>query len=307
MKNELRYISLPNASVDEADVLILPLPLERTVTYKKGTSLAPVEILRATDQLEFYDEEVGWSPTKHMKVRVMPVPLFIQGPGPETIHEMLKEHCASLPADNLLIALGGEHSIAPPVIEGRLPGEGTVIFLDAHADLRPSYQGSAYNHACAAYRILSAGHRLVMVGVRSVSENEADLIGSEARIKMFYDHELGNKERWKALIAEIKNVKGDVWLSVDMDAFDPAIVPGVGTPQPGGLDWRQGVEILEAVFGAVDANVRGMDIVELAPEESKVSQMVAAKLIQKAMSLWGKAKGYDKRPEEGSQAGAEYD
>ncbi|VAX21476.1 Agmatinase [hydrothermal vent metagenome] len=307
MSNELRYISLPNAPVDEADVLILPLPLERTVTYKKGTRLAPTEILRTTDQLEFYDEEAGWSPTKHMKVSVMPVPLFIQGPGPEKFHQLLKEHCATLPADNLLIALGGEHSITPSVIEGRMPGRGTVLFLDAHADLRPCYQGSPYNHACPAYRILSAGHRLVMAGVRSVFEDEARLIDSEERIKMFYDHELGNMETWRAFVDEIKNLKGDVWISVDMDAFDPAIVPGVGTPQPGGLGWRQVVEILEAVFGAGDANVRGMDIVELVPEESKVSQMVAAKLIQKAMSLWGKAGGYDRRPEEGSEEGVEHD
>ena len=279
---------LPNSPVDEADILILPIPWEQTVCYKSGTSLAPMAILKATEQLEYYEEDVAWSPMKHMRVCVL-----------ETIsshqfHTCLTNTVSTLPKDNLLIALGGEHSITPALIKGRMPKNGSVIYLDAHADLRKTYQGSEYSHACAAYQIFTQGYSLIMVGIRSISEDEVKYL---ADITTFMDRKLNIEQ----VIKCISELTGPVWLTIDMDVFNPALVPGVGTPQPGGINWHQCVDILEAIFFNKNLEIYGMDIVELIPEPSHVSEITAAKIMQKAISFWGKAHGFEHKIQNGSQ------
>ena len=281
---------LPNSPVDEADILILPVPWEQTVCYKAGTSLAPAAILKATEQLEYYEEDIAWSPMKHMQVCVL-----------ETIasqatqfHSHLTNTISRLPKDNLLIALGGEHSITPALIKGRMPQNGSVIYLDAHADLRKTYQGSEYSHACAAYQILNQGYSLIMIGIRSIFEEEVKYL---ADITTFMDRKL-NMEK---VIQCISELTGPVWLTIDMDVFNPALVSGVGTPQPGGIDWYQCLDILEAVFFNKNVEIYGMDIVELIPEPSHVSEITAAKIMQKAISFWGKAHGFEHKIQNGSQ------
>lgn len=295
------FQSLPNSSITEADILILPVPWENTVCYKPGTAYAPEAILEATDQLEYYEEDVGWSPMQYLKVCVAPKVTTT------AFHTNLVKVTAALPKNNLLIALGGEHSITPTLVQGRMPQTGTVVFLDAHADLRKSYQGSEYSHACPAYRILQQGHVLVMAGIRSLFETEVDCIASTDKITMFMDRSLRKPKHWNQFLKQLGNLQGQVWLSIDMDVFNPALVAGVGTPQPGGLDWYQVVEVLEAVFFNKNIELQGMDIVELVPEASHVAEMTAAKLIQKAISFWGKAYGFDQKSLTGSQTLIDYD
>lgn len=299
---ELRFLSLANAPLDEADVVLLPVPYEHTVTYKKGTATAPAAILDASDQLECYEEDARWSPTLHMRVTVAAAVERQADEAERGFHDRLAAAAASLPGCALLIALGGEHSITPSLVSGRMAKSGTIVHIDAHADLRPSYQGSIYNHACPAYRLRQQGHRLLQIGIRSLTADEAERIAVDPAITTYFDRSLRHSDVWESLMGELATLAGPVWLTVDMDGLDPALTPGVGTPQPGGLSWHQMVDIFEVVLANAKVDVRGVDIVELLPEASRVSEMTAAKLVQKAMSFWGKGRGYDRRPRLGSQA-----
>ncbi|MDX8411034.1 MAG: agmatinase [Mariprofundaceae bacterium] len=289
------YLSLPNALLDEAGVMILPVPYESTVTYRPGTSTAPSAILAASDQLELYEEDMRWNPSAHMGLTVLPAFESAALESEADYHARLQRQAASLPVDPLLIALGGEHSITPSLVAGRMPQPGVIVHIDAHADLRPSYLGSIYNHACPAYRLRQAGHRLIQIGVRSLCEEEAALIAADDGINTWFDRDLARPGVWSTLLDQLRGISGQVWLTMDMDGLDPALAPGVGTPQPGGLNWHQILDILQAVLANAALDVRGLDIVELVPEPSRVSDMTAAKLVQKSMSYWGKARDFDKR------------
>ncbi len=305
METDAKFLSLPNAPLNEADVLILSVPYERTVTYKGGTEKGPEAILAASDQLEFYEEDADWCPTRHMKLAVLPPVEEIAGEAEEVFHNRLHERVAELPADALCIALGGEHSITPAMVTARMPKGGTVVQIDAHADLRPSYHGSIYNHACPMHRLRERGYELIQIGIRSLHEEEAVAMDTDERIQVWFDRALQRPGEWQKLLRQLAALKGPVWLTIDMDGFDPMLVSGVGTPQPGGLSWHQGLDIIETLMQNRDMDLRGMDIVELVPEPSRVSDMMAAKLLQKCISHWGKAQGYEQREPCGSQLGVD--
>jgi agmatinase len=307
MSDDLQFLSLPNAPTDQANVLILPVPLERTVSFKPGTAKAPGAILEATDQLEFFEEDAGWSPFKHMQVSVLPAFTDDDEQPEADWHDSLTRHVADLPTDNLLISLGGEHSLTPSLVAGRMPEPGTVLFLDAHGDMRSSYQGSKYSHACPVSRLLEQGHNVVMAGVRSLFESEVDLVNKDPRITLFMDWDLRGSGQWESFLEKVRSMKGQIYLSIDMDVFNPAVVPGVGTPQPGGFFWYQVIEVLEALFDHPEIELRGVDVVELVPEASRVSEMTAAKLLQKIISFWGCANGFQQKPMTGSQMQVEYE
>jgi agmatinase len=300
----MKYLDLPNAPVESADVLILPVPYERTVTYQGGTVGGPTAILNASSQLEFYEEDMGWSPSRHLKSTVLPS-LSSDAATEAEFHRQLFQRVEKLPRDNLFIALGGEHSITPEMVFSRMPEGGTIVQIDAHADLRPSYHGSVYNHACPMYRLWEKGYSLLQIGIRSLHEQEAQRIEQESRISCYFDRQLLQPDQWQALLDRLASLQGPVWLTIDLDGFDPGLVSGVGTPQPGGLDWHQGVTILQTLLGNQAIEVAGIDIVELVPEANRVSDMLAAKLLQKCISFWGVARGYQHKPEVGSQVGVE--
>lgn len=305
MNDELHYLSLPNAPISAADVLILPVPYEQTVTFMSGTANGPHAILAASEQLELYEEDMGWCPTEYLKVSVLPPFPIDPAQTEETFHRQLFEFTAALPHEPLLIALGGEHSITPEIVFARMPELGTVVQIDAHADLRPEYHGSIYNHACPMYRLRQQGYSLIQVGIRSLHAKEAAAIASDTGISTHFDRQLQRPEGWQKLRDQLTSLAGPVWLTIDMDGFDPALIAGVGTPQPGGLSWHQGLEIIELLMRNPAVDLRGVDILELVPEPSRVSDMMAAKLVQKCMSFWGKAQGFEQRPAQGSQIGVQ--
>lgn len=307
MSEVSQFLAMPNAPIDEADILLLPIPLERTVSFKPGTADAPKAILATTEQLEFYEEDAGWSPFKHMKIGVLPEFKDDKSQSDAEVHARLTEHVASLPADNLFIGLGGEHSLTPSLVEARMSEPGTVLFLDAHADMRASYEGSKYSHACPVTRLLEQGHKIVMAGIRSVYESEVELIEEEPRITLFLDWDLRGKGQWESFLQKVSSLEGPVYLSIDMDVFNPAVVPGVGTPQPGGFYWYPMIELLESLFSRKKIDLRGVDVVELVPEASRVSEMTAAKLLLKIISFWGSANSFDMKPQDGSQMQVEYE
>jgi agmatinase len=188
-----------------------------------------------------------------------------------------------------------------------MPEPGTVLFLDAHGDMRASYEGSKFSHACPVFRLLEQGHQVVMAGIRSVYESEVELVEHEPRITLFMDWDLRGQGQWGSFLDKVRSLAGPLYLSIDMDVFSPSLVPGVGTPQPGGFSWYQMIETLEAFFSHPGLDLRGVDLVEMVPEPSRVSEMVAAKLLQKIISFWGKAQGFDRKPQAGSQMQVTYD
>ncbi len=297
----MQYQSLPNTTLEDADVIILPIPYEKTVSGKVGTAGGPEAILGIGDDLEFYEEDAKWSPTKYMKLRVeKPV---LEYNSITNVIDMLNVKSSK----KLLISLGGEHSITPQITASVLDKNATILFLDAHADMRESYQGSIYSHATPTHHLLDQGHKIILVGVRSIFESEAKRIEEDENITFFSDRILQKSKAQEELLEHIKNLEGDVYLSIDMDAFNPACVAGVGTPQPGGIDWFLALDILETLFANKNIEIKGADIVELIPEASNVSQVFAAKLLQKIISFWGKSQSFDKSEMNGSQMQVEYE
>jgi agmatinase len=278
----------------------VPFAYEATVSSKVGTKGAPEGILKASAQIEYYEEDLEWSPMKYMNVCVTP-----KIDSYKEVALTLKS--CELNDDKLLITLGGEHSITPMITEQVLDTKATIVFLDAHADLRVSYKGEKYSHATPAHHLLEQGHKIVMAGVRSMFEIEAIRVKEDENILFFSDRALQKGEVKEEFLAALASLQGDVYLSIDMDVFNPAFVPSVGTPQPGGMDWYNATDILKTLFSNQNIQLKGVDMVELIPEKSTVSQNFGAKLLQKIISAWGKSKGFDKQQMNGSQTKVLYE
>jgi len=294
------YQYLPNTSSEKADIIIQRVCWGESVSGAQGTAQAPDAILKASEQIEYYDEDLEWSPMKYMSVCVS---------NSVSKYEKITESTNSLNIGNnkLLISLGGDHSITPQITKALLKKPAKILFLDAHADLRASYLGNENSHATPAFHLLEQGHKLIMAGVRSMFEAEAERVKSDENIEFFSDRALQKESLKKQLLQRVKELEGDVYLSIDMDVFNPAYVPSVGTPQPGGIDYYFATDILYALFMESNAKVLGADLVELIPESSLVSQTFAAKLLQKIISYWGKSQGFDAKEQNGSQMQVEYE
>jgi len=296
----MNYQFLPNADMKDADIVINRVCWGESVSAKRGTADAPDAILKASEQIEYYDEDLEYSPMKYMQVRVG-----------ESIREFSKIKTSfsgvNLHKKQLLISLGGDHSITPQLTLALLEKPSTILFLDAHADLRRSYLGDENSHATPAFHLLKQGHKLLMVGVRSLFESEALRIKEDKNITCFMDRTLQKETVKKELLQTIADLKGDVYLSIDMDVFNPAYVPSVGTPQAGGIDYYFATGILKALFLDSKANIKGVDMVELIGEESNVSQLFAAKLLQKIISYWGKSQDVQEREKTGGQMKVKYE
>ena len=250
-------------------VYIIPVPIERTTSYLQGTSKAPEAILEASRQIELYNAVVD---------------IDLEGSGIVTVRDSMggKEQLLSFIGRNrgTLLAgfpcfIGGEHSITPWILEALDLGDIGIVWIDAHADLRAEYQGDGESHACAARNSLKHGP-LVSIGVRSYSREERDFLKGGAGVRLFAD--------WSGEAADaIRRLPRRIYLSIDYDGIDPSIIPAVGTPEPGGLLWRDVTEILTLLFG--EKRVVAMDAVELCPDDrSTVSDFVAAKIIYEAIS-----------------------
>lgn len=296
----MKYQYLPNTAALEADIIIQRVSFGESVSGEKGTQDAPNAILKATEQIEYYDEDLAWSPMKYMSVCVS---------DEVREYEKISEHTASLKGEKkqLFISLGGDHSITPQITRALLKKEATILFLDAHADLRASYLGNKFSHATPAYHLLEAGHNLIMVGIRSLFEEEALRVKNDVKIDFFSDRELQTEARKTELLETLRSLEGEVYMSIDMDVFNPAYVPSVGTPQAGGIDYYFATDILKALFLDSKAEIKGLDMVELIPESSTVSQAFSAKLLQKIISYWGKSQGFDKGTINGAQMQVEYE
>lgn len=270
---------------EQAKVVILPIPFEKTTTYRQGCQKGPEAILTASDQLEAYDIELEREICHSAGIFTTEAIADTRLNPDLTSEEMLETVTArvsELIADGkFLIALGGEHSITAAVVKAYqqiLSEPFTVVQIDAHGDLRHSYEGSIYNHACVMRRVLDLGLPTLAIGIRSICLEEAQLI-AEKQLPVIWAKDIYRQPDWsERAISKITTDK--VFITIDLDGLDPSLMPGVGTPEPGGLNWYELTTFLRSLF--TKHQVIGCDVMELAPTaDSVVSEFTAAKLVYK--------------------------
>jgi agmatinase len=264
-------------TLDNAKVILQSVPYDGTSTWGKGADGGFEAFLDASENMELYDIETGTEVykqgvhiTKPIRESDSPASMF------QAVYDRTKELMKS---DKFLTFFGGEHSISIGVIKAFYERYDnlTVLQLDAHADLRPTYMGSPYNHACALYDA-SVNTNLIQVGIRSMDVSEVEHMN---RDKVYFAEDIYGQDAW--MDASIAQMTDDVYLTIDLDAFDPGIMPATGTPEPGGLDWNTTIRYLRKVFD--QKNVVGFDIVELAPIDGMhAPQFLVAKLYYKLLS-----------------------
>jgi agmatinase len=274
-------------SVDqvEADALILPVPYEKTVSYGTGTRNGPEAILDASTQIEFFDEEALVDFKESPKLHTLP-PFKDDGTGNVAgFMKSLEEHVASL-RSKFVLSLGGEHSITYGLVKGfvGVPNDITVVQIDAHADLADNLNGLHWSHGTVMRRLWEEGCRFVQIGIRSLSRPEYELVASGERITTFFAHRL--EEQWAEVLQTLRNLEGQVYLTIDVDGLDPSIIPSTGTPQPNGLNWRQAMSAIKEIASSKRISWLGADVVELVPSAQPPGcDFTAARLVEKVLAF----------------------
>ncbi len=275
-------LSEEHSLYETSRAVIFPVPLERTTTYEHGTRNGPTAILKASQNMELYDEELELEPYKQIGIHTLPPIDTMDGTLDEVITELFTAECALMDDDKFPVAIGGEHSLTPPLVSAvtKKYKNLSVLQIDAHADLRDEYQGNSSSHACAMRRVLEFCPA-VQVGIRSLCVEEAQAI-PHLRTKIYWANDIV-RAPLKAWIAKVlADLSANVYLTIDLDGFDPSIIPATGTPEPGGLDWHQVTSLVRAV--AHHKKIVGMDVVELLPLPGEhASDFLAAKLIYKCL------------------------
>ncbi|MGH7443258.1 MAG: agmatinase [Longimicrobiales bacterium] len=269
---------------DAARTVILPVPYEATTSYGAGTGAGPAAILEASRYIELYDKELDALPSD-VGIATLPA-LALTGAGPQhAVAELRAAYDALLDvaADKFVIMLGGEHSItSAPVLAwadrlGRAGRALSVLQIDAHSDLRPEYEGSPFSHASVMARIAERC-AISAVGIRALTREEADYARVRDNVHIFYADHIHEGTAW---IGDVMQTLGDdVYITFDVDGFDPALVPATGTPEPGGLQWYPVMKLLRRVF--MERHVVAADVVELAPIPGyHAADFLVAKLVYK--------------------------
>jgi len=265
---------------DNARVVILPIPLDRTTSYVPGTRNGPHEILVASSHMELWDEETQ-TDVHGIGICTLPEMEFPFATMDEVVKEIRRVAAELVNRGKFPLILGGEHSITPAVVAAvaaKHPGL-SVLQIDAHADLRDSFMGTPHNHACAMRRTLELA-RATQVGIRSLSPEEAAAVPT-LPTEIFYDFNMREQADWIDRVVD--SLSETVYITIDVDGFDPAIMPATGTPEPGGLSWYEALALLRCVIER--RTVVGCDIVELAPIGGNVApNFLCAKLIYKILS-----------------------
>lgn len=290
MENTYAGIPAENATYENSKVVLVTVPYDGTSTWGKGADKGPKLFLDASENMELYDIETDTEP-------------YLQGiymagevsekSSPEKMVEAVYQKTKELVKDRekLFTLIGGEHSVSIGSI--RAVGEEyhnlTVLQLDAHTDLRPEYHGSKNNHACAVFEA-NQKHKLVQVGIRSMDAEEKQYLPHK---RVFFAHEIAKNDNWIKDVLD--KVSGNVYITIDLDAFDPSIAPSTGTPEPGGLQWYPTLKLLKKVFKK--CNVVAFDIVELMDSpQAKPTAFLAAKLYYKMLAYYHKYNKNNKEP-----------
>ena len=260
--------------------VVIPVPVEFSTSYGKGTSNGPQAILNASQYVELYDEVFE---KEFYQKGILTAPIVNSAKTPqETMKQIENTVQQYIENDKFVIALGGEHSVSKAVFtpfNQKFKGL-SILQLDAHADLRYSYEDSVHSHACVMRRIWELNKNIVQCGIRSVSAEEAEFI-KKNKIKTYFAHILKKENNWDDVIDQLGD---NVYLTIDVDFFDPSIMPSTGTPEPGGFFWDETINFLYNLFSK--KNVVGWDLVEFSPISAiHHAEFMAAKLVYKLFAF----------------------
>ncbi|WP_272151821.1 agmatinase [Tenacibaculum aiptasiae] len=279
MKTNRTYAGIPEqyGKLETSKIVLIPVPYDGTSTWQKGADKGVHAFLEASENMELYDIEVN---TEVYKEGIHLTDFVTENSSPESmveaVHAVTKKY---INKNKFVTILGGEHSVSIGTIRAfnECYNNLTVLHIDAHADLRKEYEGSTCNHACAVYEA-NQNTNLVQVAIRSMDISETRVMN---RDKVFFAHEMAINEYWMDDV--IDQLTDNVFITFDLDAFDPSIMPSTGTPEPGGLFWYETLDFLKKVFS--QKNVVGFDLVELCPNPNdKSPDFLAAKLYYKMLS-----------------------
>ena len=279
MDDPANFGDLPKAYSDrqKAAITVLPVAYDKTSTWMKGSDKGPAAIVAASANMELYDIETD---SEVYKNGIFTAESTITDAEPSEMIETVERTVGGfIGEDKFVVVLGGEHSVSIGSVRAHVEKypDLTVLQLDAHADLRNEYNGSKYNHACVMARVRELCP-LVQVGVRSMDVSEKEFLDEQ---RMFFAIDLCNSRTW--IDDVVSELSSQVYVTLDLDVFDPSIMPSTGTPEPGGLFWYDVLELLKAVCAGSD--VVGFDVVELCPDErNKAPDFLAANLIYKLLS-----------------------
>ena len=281
LKKSIRFgdAEIPAVGLDDAGIVVLPLCYENAPSYGTGSKEGPLHILNASTQLESIDEETltNWG---EAGIHTLP-PLVPSNDPKKAVNEMKRAAAAVLVKNKFLLSLGGDHaiSIGPIMAAAEIHPDIGVLQIDAHLDLRDTWNGSKYNHACVMRRVADDIEiPFVQVGIRSFSPEEAEYV-KRKKLKPFYAHRIDPSDHyWISKI--VHSLPKKVYMTIDLDGLDPSVLPGTGTPEPGGLSYRQLHNLIKAV--GKERKVIAADINELVKiEGSQVSEYTAAKIATK--------------------------
>ena len=283
LSNKKGFLGVDNNFNFKAKAIVIPFGLEKTVSYGSGTKNGPKEIIKASHQVELYDEELNCEPYKKIGIKTLK-PFKIDKNIVKALKQISKINEENLKKKIFPLVLGGEHTITPGCIApfAKKYDKLCLLHFDAHADLRESYNGNRFSHASAIRRCLD--HKNISVisfGIRNISSSEIYFLNkNSSRIKIFWSK---NKKKWdlKKFKKLIKNKT--VYLTFDVDGLDSSVMPATGTPEPGGLFWDETLDIIKIAFK--NSNIVGADINELSPIKGFDSyNFLVAKLAYKILS-----------------------
>ncbi len=277
------FLGLPKENVSKNIVHIIPFGLEKTVTYVGGTKNGPKNIIKASHQVELFDEELKKETYKKFKIKTFKE-VKIKPKLDDALQQLTSIIDKSLSKKVFPLILGGEHSITPAIIKSFLKKyrKLTILQIDAHADLRDGYLGVKNSHASAMRRCLDFKNiDIVSLGIRNLCQEEFDYLkNNNDRIKIFWAKEIN---RWN--MSDLKKIikNKNIYLTFDLDGFDSSLMPATGTPEPGGLFWNDAIKVLKIIFK--NSTVVGADVNELAPKKNlHACDFLAAKLVYKILS-----------------------
>jgi len=283
LSNKQGFLGIDNKFLVKEKVVVVPFGLEKTVSYGGGTKKGPKEIIKASHQVELYDEELNCEPYKKIGIKTLK-PFKIDKNINKALNKMAKLNEEIINKNLFPLTLGGEHSITPGCISPFVKKYKKICLLhfDAHADLRDNYGGEKYSHASAIRRCLDNKNvSVISLGIRNISKSEITFLKENSnRIKIFWAKD---KKKWNLNLFKKLIKNKTVYLTFDVDGFDSSIMPATGTPEPGGLLWDETLEIIKIAMK--NAKIVGADINELAPIKGFNSyNFLVAKLAYKILS-----------------------
>ncbi len=284
-KNNFLGLEKKYSSYKTSGIIILQAPLEKTVSYGKGTKNGPKEIIKASHYVEFFDEELNKELCFEKGIATLEEIKFSNLTVKKSIEKIYDEVKKQISEDKFVVTLGGEHSISSATIKAHYNfyKNISVLQIDAHSDLRNSYEGSKYSHASVMARVAEFTTKIVQVGIRAQCKEEYDFIKTN-RIKTFYMREIRNNKYGKNWQQKVVNeLNKNVYITFDVDGFDPSVISATGTPEPGGLFWDETMNLLKQI--GKNKNIIGFDVVELAPDKfHNSSNFTTAKLVYKILN-----------------------